>query len=418
MEYNQLVMRSSKKPNTRASTLRKFWENPLILPIYLPTFFFALALGLLTPVLPLYAGGLSDSYGLIGLVVSGAGLGTLLADLPSGLILRKVGKKLATLIGIGLCALSTGALFWVNSIFLALGLRILAGMGMSLYSIARHVYITGAAATESRGRAIALFGGVFRLGVFIGPVLGGIISSRINFRLPFLVFLIFCGVAMLIVLIARHHFIEEEEGLIDTDTSQGSLMWSEIRPRLGVLSISGFGHILSQITRAGQRLIIPLFCADVLGLDIEAIGYIVAASSAVSMTLFYPVGLIMDRVGRKWAIVPSFVIQGLGLALLPLTHGFNGAVLVSALIGFGHGFGSGTMMTLGADLSPQVGRSTFLALWRWVGDAGLSGGPLVVGYVADILTLPSASLAVAGAGIMAGLIFAFFVPETLKKVKD
>ena len=329
-----------------------------------------------------------------------------------------MGKKRATLIGIGLCALSTAALFWANSILLALGLRILAGMGMSLYSIARHVYITEAAAAESRGRAIALFGGVFRLGIFIGPILGGIISSRINFRLPFLVFLIFCGVAMLIVLIARHHFVEEEEGLIDDDTSQGRLLWSEMRPRLGVLSISGFGHILSQITRAGQRLIIPLFCADILGLDVEAIGYIVAASSAVSMTLFYPVGLIMDRVGRKWAIVPSFVIQGLGLALLPLTHGFTGALLVSALIGFGHGFGSGTMMTLGADLSPQVGRSTFLALWRWVGDAGSSGGPLVVGYVADILTLPNTSLAVAGAGIMAGLIFAFFVPETLKKVKD
>jgi MFS family permease len=147
----------------------------------------------------------------------------------------------------------------------------------------------------------------------------------------------------------------------------------------------------------------------------DQIGFAISLSSAVSMTMFLPVGQIMDRAGRKLAIVPSFVLMGLGLALLPLVKGYTGLLLVAALIGLGHGFGSGTMMTLGADLSPPAARSSFLGIWRWIGDAGNSAGPLVVGLVADFLALPFAALMIASAGFLAGGVFGVLVPETLKK---
>jgi hypothetical protein len=50
-----------------------------------------------------------------------------------------------------------------------------------------------------------------------------------------------------------------------------------------------------------------------------------------------------------------------------------------------------------------------------IGDMGLTGGPLVVGVVADLVVLPAAAWALSGTGLMAALIFARFVPETLKK---
>jgi MFS family permease len=135
------------------------------------------------------------------------------------------------------------------------------------------------------------------------------------------------------------------------------------------------------------------------------------------MTLFYPVGLMMDRMGRKKAIVPSFVLMGVGLAILPLTQGFPAFLLVAALIGLGHGLGSGTMMTLGADLSPEKNRSAFLGAWRWITDAGSSSGPLIVGAVANALLLPGAAIAIALSGLLAGGVFGFLVPETLGRRK-
>jgi hypothetical protein len=48
------------------------------------------------------------------------------------------------------------------------------------------------------------------------------------------------------------------------------------------------------------------------------------------------------------------------------------------LMGFGNGCGSGIVMTLAADVSPAVGRLTFLGVWRELSDAGSGVGPLIL----------------------------------------
>jgi hypothetical protein len=84
-------------------------------------------------------------------------------------------------------------------------------------------------------------------------------------------------------------------------------------------------------------------------------------------------------------------------------------------MGFGNGLSSGTMMTLGADLAPRDSQGEFLGVWRFIGDAGFAGAPLIVGGVADLFVLSTAAWTMSAAGLAAALIFALLVPETLKK---
>ncbi len=402
--------------NKAAYSIKQFIKHPLFLSFYLPSLLFAVAWGLRTPILPLYAVELSDAYGLVGLLVAGAGLGTLIADLPVGHFIDKMDKRLSMILGLTIETLTTLALIWVNSVWLALGLRFIGGMGLSIYGIARHAYITGAVGVDKRGRAISLYGGVIRVGMFIGPAIGGILAESLGLRVPFLAYTIICFVAIGVMLLAKDKFSTRDTKPVFEEGHPVGLIQA-LKGRWGVFSAASIAHILAQITRAGQSLILPLWGADILMLNPGQIGFAVSLSSAVSMTLFYPVGLIMDRLGRKLAIVPSFVIMGLGLSLLPLSNGYSGLLLVGALIGLGHGLGSGAMMTLGSDLSPKRGRSAYLGAWRWIGDAGSSGGPMLVGFVADALALPSAALVIAAAGFLAGGVFGFLVPETLRKKK-
>jgi len=394
-------------------TLKRFVSHPLFLSFYLPSFLFSIAWGLRTPVLPLYASEISSGYGLVGLVVAGAGLGTLITDLPVGSLIQRMNKRQAMILGIALDGLSTLALFWVNAIWLAIFLRFLAGVGHAVFSITRHIVVTGAVRTELRGRAISLFGGVLRIGLFIGPALGGMLASQFGLRLPFIAYALVCLVVIAVVAFAKDGFDPQGAAAPKKKTNGG--LRKAMEGRFWTFSAASLGHVLAQMTRAGQSLILPLWGADVLMLSPDQIGWVVSMTSAVSMTLFYPVGLIMDNLGRKFAVVPSFVVMGIGLAVLPLTAGFWGLLLVSGLIGLGHGLGSGTMMTLGSDLSPKEGRSAYLGAWRLIGDAGNSGGPLILGWVADALALPIASLTIAGTGLLAGAVFTFLVPETLKK---
>ena len=128
---------------------------------------------------------------------------------------------------------------------------------------------------------------------------------------------------------------------------------STIQANYPILLRVGGGVVCAQMIRAGRTIIIPLYAAEMLNLGIEEIGFIVSVAAFVDMLLFYPTGYIMDRWGRKFAIVPSFSLQTLGLALVSLTGGFLSLLFVACLIGLGNGLSSGTMMTLGADFAPK-----------------------------------------------------------------
>jgi MFS family permease len=140
-------------------------------------------------------------------------------------------------------------------------------------------------------------------------------------------------------------------------------------------------------------------------------------SAAMDMTLFYPAGYVMDRWGRKFVAIPCLTILAVGQLLVPLTHEFWSLALVGVLLGFGNGMGSGIVMTLGADFSAGVrARANFLGVWRFIGDAGTAGGPLLVGAIAGILTLGAASAAIGAAGLAGALWMGLRMPEPLHRM--
>lgn len=388
-------------------------RHPLVLSFYLPSLILSVSWGLLVPVLPLYAKELDSSYAVIGLILAGESIGMLLGDLPAGMLTRRLGLKQTMLVGAGCAALSTAALFWANSVPLAVALRCAAGFGRALFGVARHAYVADAASTGIRGRAIALFGGLMRVGRFLGPLAGGLIAANQSLRATFLWF----GVTNLAALLVMAAFVRvsAREGDQATTRRAETGLLIMLRAKGRVLAAAGTGQILAQMIRAGRAAIIPLYAADVLGLDVQAIGLIVSLSSAIDMSLFYPAGWLMDHWGRKWAIVPSFAVQAVGMFLVPFTASFAGLLAAASLIGLGNGIGAGTMMTMGADLAPDRAKGEFLGVWRLIGDGGHTGGPIVVGQVAEMVALPTAAWALAAAGLCAALVFGLLVPEPLKQ---
>jgi MFS family permease len=198
----------------------------------------------------------------------------------------------------------------------------------------------------------------------------------------------------------------------------GGGFWQMLRNQAGLLIPAGLGQIFVQMIRSGRDTIIPLYAANVIGLNVDRTGLLMGIAAAVEMTMFLPAGWVMDNLGRKYAYVPSFGLQALGMALVPLTGSFGGLLACATTIGLANGLSSGGMMTLGADLAPAHARGEFLGVWRLIGDVGGTGGPSVVGFVADALTLPAAALAMAASGLGAALTFGFLLPETLQRDEE
>ena len=142
----------------------KIRKQPLILPIYLPSFMGAFCNGLLIPVLPLYIISFDVTYVVVGLFLASSSIGMLVSDVPAGVILRRWGEKKSMLLGLVFTTLATFALIWAKNIPQVLTLRLIAGFGMALYGISRHTYISDIVAINDRGRVGAFFGGLMRVG--------------------------------------------------------------------------------------------------------------------------------------------------------------------------------------------------------------------------------------------------------------
>jgi MFS family permease len=364
------------------------------------------------PTMPLYAREFTDSLGLVSVAVAALAVGTMLADLPAGFVLERLGRRPMMLLGTALIATSCLGLAAAPGLGIVIVFRVLGGIGVAFWGISRVAAVADAVPTASRGRSLSMFGGVQRIGTFVGPVSGGVAAGVFGLRAAF----VLAGVLALAALAVSILFVQETRPAERSDyRSRWRILGRVLRVHWKDVTGAGAAQVFAQMIRSGRQLIVPLYGAEVLGLEVAAVGTIVSLSAVIDMSLFLPAGMLMDRLGRKYASIPSFVVMGVGMALLPVTVGFWSLLLVTAVIGLGNGLGSGTMMTLGADLDPREAAGEFLGVWRFIGDSGQMGGPLMVGGIADLTGLGPAALVLAATGALAAITIFVAVEETLQR---
>ena len=108
--------------------------------------------------------------------------------------------------------------------------------------------------------------------------------------------------------------------------------------------------------------------------------------------------------GRKYVGVPALLIMGLGLSLLPFADGMTMLMIAGVLAGLGNGLSSGFVLTLGSDLAPLDDPGEFLGVWRFISDTGGAIGPPLIGGIAQVMALGTATWftgGVAGLGALA-----------------
>lgn len=393
----------------------------LVPRVYLPAFLSSVATGMLVPTLPLFVADLvrdpatgQENITLVGLAVGMAALGTLMWTLPAGLLLNRISEWVGQTAGLAVMAGAVMVLALSPPYSVLVVARLLMGAGMGLWALSRMQYMRRVTPRHQRGRIMSLFGGTNRIGMFIGPGLGGTMASTLGYEAMFLI----SGACMAVSLLPAVAYRDAPDSERRSSQSAVSLLrglGATLQARRSILLRAGTGHIFAQSIRSGRPVVLPLYGAFALGLNEQEIGLAVSASAAIDMTLFPLAGYLMDHFGRKFAIVPSFALFSASMALLSQARDFTGLVLIGLLIGFSNGIGSGSMLTLGTDYTPSERPGEFLAIWRLVGGIGEMGGPVVVGGVTDLFGLMLAPFFVAALGLCGALTFGFFVPETLEK---
>jgi MFS family permease len=156
--------------------------------------------------------------------------------------------------------------------------------------------------------------------------------------------------------------------------------------------------------------IFPLFFAS-FGLVVERIGILNSVYPGVWGVLQIVTGPLSDRWGRKSLIVSGMWVQGCGLFLIGVMHGFGWWLLATALLGLGTAMVYPTLIAAVSDASHPSWRARSLSVYRFWRDLGYAIGALSAGVIADTLGLSWAIRIIAMLSFVSGVIAALFMRE-------
>jgi MFS family permease len=378
---------------------------------YGPATLFGLAEGAMLPVIILSAIDRGASTSVAALIGALLGIGSIVTNIPSGILATRIGERksmivaaIATVFGLGFCLIDIGRGTWPLLVY-GFGI-LLIGAASSVYSLARQSYLTEMVPPHMRARALSTLGGTLRIGVFVGPFLGA--GAMQLWGLPGAYYVSLGAIVAAGVIVCRVPDLElsdQHKAAAAQVTSRGIL-----RRYWRTFLTLGTGILLLSAIRQTRQVVIPLWAAHI-GLSATANSVIYGVAGAIDALTFYPAGKVMDVHGRRWVAVPCVIIMGISFVLMPFTRGAVTLALTAMLMGFGNGIGSGIVMTLGADISPEIGRPTFLGIWRELADAGGGLGPVVLSAVTAVAGLASGIIVSGLVGFAAAAALWAWIPK-------
>lgn len=398
--------------------------------LYLTTILMGVGHGMLFPVIPLIAGEFDVQGGIAAQTVTAFAAGRLVGQPLGGVLIDRFGTRLTVTFGPVVIALAVFAGVvtpWLWPLLVAL---FIAGAADSGWMLGREVAGVDLVKPEQRGRLMSGFMGFNSVGMGIGALAGGFMGDEIGFR-P--VFVIYTGLAASVFLLGL--FIPNTQGPnTQVPSAQGQQrggapagqpreawhirlkgLFLQIDPALRATYIAlVFATMAMMLYRMAYQGILPVY-ADEIGMSSREIGVLFSIMTAGSLVMILPAGFVVDKVGRKWATVPSTAIPGVAFLLIPMTDGFAALAAIAVLMGFSNGLSLGSVATSTYDVVPDAARARLQAARRTFAEIGAIGGPLLGGILAVGYGAGLAFLVYAPVLLIAAALLLFVARETLVK---
>ena len=388
--------------------------------------------GMLIPTIPVIAAVFDVSIGLAAQVVTANALGRFAAPLPAGMIVDRFGARTAMTLGpimVAAGALLTGVTPQFSLILIAM---FIAGAGDSMWMIAREIAGVDLVRPDQRGRLMSGFMGVSSTGMALGPVLGGVLTELVHYRV---VYFVYTALALAVLAFSRTGTMNRtlttphraspapdagSRGPRRLSPAHHLRDWATLlkqiepqyRTTYAVLVFATAGMMLYRMT---LQSMFPLYVGSHLGYSPSQVGLLFTVTGIFVFIWIIPAGLVTDKIGRKWATVPSTAIPGIAFLALPFTDGFLQLAIIAGVLGMAQGLSLGSVATSTYDVIPHSGRGRLQALRRTIAEVGGVAGPLLGGLLANLYNPGAPFLVYGPVLILAALLLAFLAKETLVK---
>jgi MFS family permease len=342
-----------------------------------------IGLGIIWPLVPVYAVELGAGGFQIGLIIASFNLARTFFNPLAGRLSDRWGRK--SFIALGMLLYAVVSVFYVLAarVETLILVRLLHGLTSVLVAPIAMALVADIAPKNRMGLYLGTQNMAVMLGLGVGPVAGGIIRDYFGMHVAFyamggLALLTFVGVALFL------------PGDRERERHQKKQAVAPLKTLLRNRIILGL-FLLRFFLAAGQGTVyafLPLFAMQI-NLTSSQVGIILGANIFLIAIMQRLCGGLADRINPMIMIIAGSLISGLAVWGIPMGEGF-GAVLACNIL---MGIGNGVSMPAGLVLTGRAGKKLGMGATMGLTDAGWSLGmivsPILSGVIMDRLGLTS-----------------------------
>lgn len=385
--------------------IKTILTDPLIGPLIVVVLITLSGLGLVFPIVPLFARSFGVGNDGAGLLIGAFGFARLIGDLLGGAVVDRRGERWTAVTGMAVVAIASSATAAAPNFVAALVAWGVAGVGSAVLFAALFSYVLKAARRGRMARTLSFFYGAFNIGIIAGGGVGGVLADRFGLSAPLYAY----SVVLVVGIVAYLSFVpvlprsappEEEVSPVAEATGFQTPAPSSM-PMRELFRLPGFGTALFLnlvylwMVAAIFNTLLPLFATDELGMSPAGIGLMFAIAVGAEFFVLFPAGSLADKHGRRAVMLPALI--GLTIMIVVLGSASTAVVLTIylALLAVASGFAGVPPAAILSDVVPQEHSGRGTGVFRFFGDLGFLFGPLLAGVLSKSFGFQAAFAATA-----------------------
>ena len=359
----------------------------------------ALGVGLIIPLLPVYAKEMGASGIWIGLIFGANPFVRGVFTLFIGSLADRMDKKKLILIGLSGYFLIAFGFALARAPWQLFLMRVCQGAFSAAVLPVSRAYAGSLAPPGSEGRLMGMFNLAFFAGFAFGPLTGGVMADQLGRNSPFMGMAVLTGIA----LVMAYRYLPSQLPVAASGGGPTKRRGVDFRP-LSDPHIVGLiaGRAMLAVGRGVFSTLMPVFGESTLALNSAQIGLVVTMRSTLESTLQAPMGRVADTHDRRLIGIVAFSLVPVALFLIPTARTHTALVLFAMLLGMGSGAGVPAVTAMTVEKGRTWGMGSLMGLEGVSMSFGMAAGSSLGGVVMEATSLPT-SFRVAGIVGMLGI---------------
>ncbi|MFP3982971.1 MAG: MFS transporter [Desulfurivibrionaceae bacterium] len=358
-------------------------EKQILITLLLSVFIALLGIGIIVPVMPVYATDLGAGGLALGLIIAAFSISRGIFQPIVGTLSDRWGRKGFLVSGLFIYGLVGLALPEATSVNNLIAIRAFHGVGSAMIVPVAMAYVSDLSPLGQEGRFMGMLNIAIFSGIGCGPLLGGFFTDIWGMAGAFYVMGGLSGIALLLVIVQMP--VLEEKKTESRRLGIFEALNSMLRKKrtLGILLV----RMSTMIIMVPTMAFLPLLMDKVFQASATQIGIVITCRTLVNVLLQTPFGRIADRRDKVKFLRTGIVVIGVVLTLVPLAADFWWLLGLFVVLGIGEAIIWPTLGALAAQEGRVYGQGAMMGVYNLAMSSGVFIGSLTAGGIMDLLGL-------------------------------